>query len=476
MDARSRARCSSCSPFSLRSRCWACCWRALCGRRSSLARAAAEADARAQLKDELTSACWFMQALPGSDWVGAQLERAARTARALEPAPPHPVARARAGARCAGPGRSSRWLRCGRPLRSRLRAVGAPAPGRSARPSKNRCVRCARSPMPCPTAKRPASSSRRCRRSSTGEPARRSAARARASPGRRSSRSGSTRHPRAKRCTMRRRCCATSRAWKPWPKRSPDGDAQKAAELLGRMQEQVARGQPTKPPGAETGCRRGRGEIARTGAAGCERSHRAASRRPAPPEADEAGGGSVEKDRARAVRRPMQSTRPPRKCTGRAARGRTAHRADRRPLCRADGRQQPAFAGQRRHADGRRQHVPGRRGRRRKAGRTEQEGGTRAGDALGEAPPDPLLGARRAIASRRSSSARACPDRKAEGKDYDAWFYAESKEQKALAGWRNVPAALPLRAGASQEQRRHLHPSPSDRKGLFHESCARAPR
>jgi hypothetical protein len=52
----------------------------------SLARAAAEADARAQLKDELTSACWFMQALPGSDWVGAQLERAARTARSLEPA------------------------------------------------------------------------------------------------------------------------------------------------------------------------------------------------------------------------------------------------------------------------------------------------------------------------------------------------------------------------------------------------------
>ena len=41
--------------------------------RSSPARAAAEADTRALLKDELTSAYWFMQALPGSDWVGAQL-------------------------------------------------------------------------------------------------------------------------------------------------------------------------------------------------------------------------------------------------------------------------------------------------------------------------------------------------------------------------------------------------------------------
>jgi hypothetical protein len=55
-------------------------------RSTSTARAAAEADRRASLKDELASACWFMRQPDASEWVGAQLQRAARTARGLEPA------------------------------------------------------------------------------------------------------------------------------------------------------------------------------------------------------------------------------------------------------------------------------------------------------------------------------------------------------------------------------------------------------
>jgi hypothetical protein len=49
-------------------------------------RAASETDARAGLKDELTSAYWFMQTAQSSAWIAAQLERAAHTARGLQPA------------------------------------------------------------------------------------------------------------------------------------------------------------------------------------------------------------------------------------------------------------------------------------------------------------------------------------------------------------------------------------------------------
>ena len=52
--------------------------------RRSLAAVAAEADARAGLKDELASAYWFVQQRLSSRWVAAQLARAARAAQALD--------------------------------------------------------------------------------------------------------------------------------------------------------------------------------------------------------------------------------------------------------------------------------------------------------------------------------------------------------------------------------------------------------
>ena len=72
-------------------------------------------------------------------------------------------------------------------------------------------------------------------------------------------------------------------------------------------------------------------------------------------------------------------------------------------------------------------------------GRTEQEGGTRAGDALGDAPPDPLLGTGgERLEAQLKQAGLSGPE--AESKDNDAWFYAQSREQKALAGWRSVQA------------------------------------
>ena len=52
--------------------------------RRSLANVAAEADARAGLKDELASAYWFLSATVGSRWIAAQIARAARVARTLD--------------------------------------------------------------------------------------------------------------------------------------------------------------------------------------------------------------------------------------------------------------------------------------------------------------------------------------------------------------------------------------------------------
>src|SRR5262245_37797640 len=53
-------------------------------RRTSLARAAVEADRRAALGDELKTAYWFIEHPMASPWIAAQIERAARSAGALD--------------------------------------------------------------------------------------------------------------------------------------------------------------------------------------------------------------------------------------------------------------------------------------------------------------------------------------------------------------------------------------------------------
>lgn len=60
-------------------------WTLVAGR-GGARRAAAEADRRAALRDELTSAWWFLQHEPRSEWIAAHLRHAAATARALHPA------------------------------------------------------------------------------------------------------------------------------------------------------------------------------------------------------------------------------------------------------------------------------------------------------------------------------------------------------------------------------------------------------
>jgi hypothetical protein len=73
-------------------------------RRFGMLSVASEADARAGLKDELASAYWFMQAEQSSAWIAAQLQRAAHTAGGLQPEKlvPVPVSGSAAGALIAG--------------------------------------------------------------------------------------------------------------------------------------------------------------------------------------------------------------------------------------------------------------------------------------------------------------------------------------------------------------------------------------
>ncbi|HUF20099.1 MAG TPA: hypothetical protein VMP00_05030 [Burkholderiales bacterium] len=58
-------------------------WRA--SRRVPLTQAAGEVDARAQLRDELKSACWFLSNAEQTPFVQAQVARAARTAQGVDP-------------------------------------------------------------------------------------------------------------------------------------------------------------------------------------------------------------------------------------------------------------------------------------------------------------------------------------------------------------------------------------------------------
>ena len=76
-------------------------------------------------------------------------------------------------------------------------------------------------------------------------------------------------------------------------------------------------------------------------------------------------------------------------------------------------------------------------------GRTEQEGGTRAGDALGDAPADPLLGTQgERLEAQLRKEGIAGEEQDDEGEDpAKSWFYAESQQQQALARLRRVQAA-----------------------------------
>jgi hypothetical protein len=73
-------------------------------------------------------------------------------------------------------------------------------------------------------------------------------------------------------------------------------------------------------------------------------------------------------------------------------------------------------------------------------GRTEQEGGTRAGDAMGDGPPDALLGSSDERLEAQFKQAGISGEEQEGEDDSSTWFYVESQQQKAFTSARNVEA------------------------------------
>lgn len=72
--------------------------------------------------------------------------------------------------------------------------------------------------------------------------------------------------------------------------------------------------------------------------------------------------------------------------------------------------------------------------------KTEQEGGTRAGDALGDAPPDPLLGSHPERLEAQLKRAGISGEEQDSKPQDQPWFFSETKEQKSMVDARAVQA------------------------------------
>jgi exonuclease VII small subunit len=74
-------------------------------------------------------------------------------------------------------------------------------------------------------------------------------------------------------------------------------------------------------------------------------------------------------------------------------------------------------------------------------GMEEQEGGTRAGDAIGDAPPDPVLGeAGERLDAQLKQQGLTGQEEQLPDQEDQAWFYAQSQKREARSAWRDVQA------------------------------------
>ncbi len=404
--------------------------------RSSPARAAAEADARAHLKDELTSAYWFMQALPGSDWVGAQLERAARTAHALDPARLIPL---RAPAPALGALALAAVALLGLWSATPLAPAGVLAAGSGAlSPAEQEQVRALRAladALPESEAARKLEEALHTLERVEVSAQERSRALAQAQDAVQQIRldAASTREELHRAAEMLRNQPGMEAVAEALAR----GDAQQAAELLGRMQEQVAQAKADKPPAPDP-----------VGGVAADKSLEQALldasevTGPQPPAASpEAMQQAV--DRLNEIARELSAANYVNeaweKVRGPQLDAAAAHGADRQPLRRADDGQRPVFACQWRDSDERRQHVPHGGGRAMARPAPSRRAARAPAMRLAMDPPIPcsVRAAERLEAQLKQAGLSGL---EAEGKDNDAWFYAESREQRAFAGWRRVQA------------------------------------
>jgi hypothetical protein len=365
------------------------------GQRLTRARAAVEADGRAGLKDELTSACWFMQALPGSVWAAAQLERAARTAAGLQPARLIPLrvpAPALGALGVAAVVLAALWSAPPlAPARSLAAAAGVFSP---ADQEQLRALRALADALPDSEAARKLEAALQTLEQGDTSAEERSQALA-------------------------------------------QGDAQQAAEMLARMQPQRASPKGDKPSAPEPVAG---GAVEKSLEQALLEASEATG---AQPQAVSAEAMQEAVDRLNEIARELaasnyvneawQKVRGPQIDVAQHT-ALTASRFAEQTV--ADSLPSPATGETPMGGGSMFRSAAVAEGK----GRTEQEGGTRAGDALGDSPPDPLLGeGGERLEAQLKQAGLSGPEAESED-DGEAWFYAESREQKAFASWRSIQA------------------------------------
>jgi exonuclease VII small subunit len=404
--------------------------------RPTPARAAAEADGRAGLKDELTSACWFMQSRPASLWIGAQLERAARTAAGLEPAcliPLRVPAAALGALAVAVVVLAVLWS--APPLAPTRGLVAASADSSAAEQEQLRALRALAETLPQGEAARKLEAALKILEQGGSSAEERRSALAQAQD--------AVQQIRLEAASTREALQRAAEALRGQPgmeavaEALAQGDAHKAAELLAQMQPQAAEPRGDRPPAPEPAA----GGVA-------DRSLEQALL-----EASEVSGAQPQTVSAEAMQEAVDRLNEIARQLAASSYVNEAWQKVRGP--QIDVAQSTALTASRfaEETIGNSQPSPatgktpmGGGSMFRSAavaegkGRTEQEGGTRAGDALGDGPPDPLLGeGGERLEAQLEQAALSGPEAESEDEG-EAWYYAESREQKAFAGWRNVEA------------------------------------
>jgi hypothetical protein len=412
--------------------------------RVTLAGAAAEADGRAGLKDELTSACWFMESLPTSLWIGAQLERAARTAAKLQPARLIPLrvpAPALGALAVAVVVLAVLWsVPPLAPARGLAAAAGALS---AAEQAQVRALRALAEALPDSEAARKLEAAlQKLEQGGSSAEERRSAL---------AQAQDAVQQIRLEAASTREALHRAAEALRGQPgmeavaEALAQGDAHKAAELLAEMQPQAAEPKGDKPPAPEpvTGGAADRSleqalleasEVtgAQPEAVSAEAMQQAVDR--LNEIASELAASSYVNEAWQKVRGPQLDVAQPAALTASRFAEETIGNSQPSPATGETPMGGGSMFRSAAVAEGK--------------GRTEQEGGTRAGDALGDGPPDPLLGeGGERLEAQLKQAGLSGPE--AEGEDEgEAWYYAESREQKAFAGWRNVQA----RASSAQAE------------------------
>jgi hypothetical protein len=406
------------------------------GQRLTPARAAVEADGRAGLKDELTSACWFMQALPGSVWAAAQLERAARTAAGLQPARLIPLrvpAPALGALGVAAIVLAALWSAPPlAPARSLAAAAGVFSP---ADQEQLRALRALADALPDSEAARKLEAALQTLEQGDTSAEERSQALAQAQDAVQQLRldAASTRDALHRAAEMLR----GQPGMEAVAEALAQGDAQQAAEMLARMQPQRAEPKGDKPSAPEP-----------VAGGAAEKSLEqalleASEATGAQPQAVSAEAMQEAVDRLNEIARELaasnyvneawQKVRGPQIDVAQHT-ALTASRFAEQTV--ADSLPSPATGETPMGGGSMFRSAAVAEGK----GRTEQEGGTRAGDALGDSPPDPLLGeGGERLEAQLKQAGLSGPEAESED-DGEAWFYAESREQKAFASWRSIQA------------------------------------